>query len=308
MTEPAAAPSRRATVVNTAISVAVAAGLCVYAARGLSAAAVREGMGALSLPVLAGALVVFTATYYAMEILGFGMTWRRHVWDQMPWSHVRALVCGKQILFLVFPLLTKTVGPLYFWRRRRISPLLAVGASEMIGGAELTVAAAASLAGAVQVSFALAAALGAALAIAVALVLLRRAPAIAGLRFFRALREASAGELWFQLALRAAIQAIALACVWLLLAGMGARLDLGQLLTFGPIFVISGSSIVSIAGYGGPQGVAVEVLANRWGALSAPAALGFSLAWSTGLLVTQTLVGAFHFPRMVQLLRAHGDG
>lgn len=311
------APSLRLgrALLNTGATLLVAAGLVAWAARGVSFEELRTGLQGMKPAWVVPPLVLFALSFFTVDVLGFGLSWRRHLAPDVPWSHVRALVCGKQVLFAVLPVLTKLVPPLYFWRHRRIPPLRTVGTSELISASELgavmLLVSGTLLVADVAIGPALTAVVGAWWAFTLASLawlwsprLRHTLPWLRKAALFHAWVRLTPSELALQLGLRMAYQLASLACLWLLLAGLGARLSLSQLLAFGPLFLLSGFLPVSMAGYGGPQGLAVALLADGWGLLPRGQAMAFSLVWSTGLLLVELGVGAAFLPGLVSLLRA----
>jgi uncharacterized membrane protein YbhN (UPF0104 family) len=188
-----------------------------------------------------------------------------------------------------------------------------VGASELVSAAELVVvlgiASLTALLGPVDLDPRVTAVLVALWALLVGGALWvrrpRRAAAAAddGPGLLHALRTACGRDLLVQLGLRLAHQAVALVCVTVLLHGWGASPTIAQVLTFGPLFLVSGTLPISLGGYGGPQGIAVALLADAWGLLPAADALAFSLVWSTAVLLTQLVTGVVHLPRLTALVR-----
>lgn len=310
----------RRAAVSALGTLAVAAALCWWAARGVSFDDVRAGISLARPQVVAATLVLFTLSYFTVDVLGFALSWRRHLVPDLSWSVVRTLVCGKQVFFPVLPVLTKIVGPLYFWRHRGLRPLRVVGASEMIGTADLIAVVVLTTGSLIVSDVEIGSGFTTVLALCWILVLgglawLRsprwqhRLPRLRSAALFHAFLRASPSELATQLGLRAIHLAVTLVCIQLLLAELGAALSPSQLLAFGPLFVFSCSLPISLAGYGGPQGLAVALLASRWHLVPAGHALAFSLIWSTGLVAFQAGVGLAHLPGLVRLLGgrpAHG--
>ena len=81
----------------------VAAGLVAWAGRGVSVDELRAGLKGVTPARAVLPLALFAASFFTADVLGFGLAWRRHLAPDVPWSHVRALVCGKQVLFAVVP-------------------------------------------------------------------------------------------------------------------------------------------------------------------------------------------------------------
>lgn len=310
MSDARPAPSWGRIALRTVLTAGIAAAIIWWSLRGTDWAAVRDGLDPSVLPALMGCVLVFAVSFGTCDVLAFGAAWRRHLDPQVPWRDVRTLVLGKQLLFATVPLLTKTVPPAYFWRRRGLPLGRVVGASELVSMAELlvvlTVVAITALTGQADLGpTSTWVVVGLWLAMVVGACWVRRPGARGDLGgLLRALRTAAPRELVTQLGLRALHLTVAVSCVGVLLHRWGADLDLGRLVVFGALFLISGTLPISLGGFGGPQGVAVALLVHSWGVLSAPQALGFSLCWSTAVLVTQLATGTVHLPRLLRLLRA----
>jgi len=313
--ERALKPGRLRALLTSLVTLLAAAGLVAWAGRGVSLDELRAGLNGVAPAWVALPLALFAFSFFTADVLGFGLAWRRHLAPDVPWSHVRALVCGKQVLFAVVPVLTKLVGPLYFWRHWRIHPLRTFGTSELISaceiGAVMLLVTAAMLFTGVGIGPVLTSIVGAWWAAALVALLwlwsprLQSAlPRLRNMSLFYAWVRLKPRELSLQLGLRLAYQLAGVGCVWLLLAALGARLSFAQLLAFGPLLLLSGFLPVSMAGYGGPQGVAVALLADKWILMTRAQALAFSLVWSTGLLLIELGVGAMFVPALVRLLRA----
>lgn len=69
------------------------------------------------------------------------------------------------------------------------------------------------------------------------------------------------------------------------------NLALWQAIIFSPLFVASAFLPISIGGYGGPQGVAVVLLAQIWQVTDIEGAIAFSILWSTLFLLGRSSVG-----------------
>jgi hypothetical protein len=315
--ERALRPSRWRTLLNTGITLLLAAGLITWAARGIAFDDLRARLEGVTLSRVLLPLVLYALLFFATDVLGFGLLWRRLMTRDVPWSHVPPLVCGKQVLCAVAPVLTKLVAPIYFWRHLRIPPLRTFGTSEILSVCELG---AVVLLVSVELLFG-GAAIGPLLtplvvgfwAVALALLLWLWSPRLKAV--LPSLRKATflhdwvrlpPRELLLQLGLRLAYQFAGMGCVWLLLAGMGARLSLAQIFAFGPLLLLSSFMAISMAGYGGPQGVAVALLADAWGLMPRAQAMAFSLLWSTALLLIELVGGALFVPWLVRLLRTPG--
>ncbi len=301
-------------LLNTVATLVLAVGLVAWATRGLSFEELRAGLEGIRPAWVVPPLALFALCFFTLDVLGFGLAWRRHLAPDMPWPHVRAIVCGKQVLFALVPLLTKAVAPLYFWRHRRIHPLRALGASELISASEVAavmlLVSVTLLVSDVAIGPGLTAVVGGWWLVTLMGLAWLWSPwlrdTLPGLRrasLLHAFTRATPSELALQLGLRAAYQCVSLGCLWLLLVGMGARLSASQLLAFGPLFLLSGFLPISLAGYGGPQGLAVALLAERWQLLPQGKALAFSLVWSTGLLFVETGVGVTYLSRLLRLLK-----
>lgn len=305
----------RRAVVRSAGALAIAAGICWWAARGISTGDLLEGFRGLRPGPVIASLGLFAASFFTADVLGFGLSWRTHLAPEMRWRDIRALVCGKQLLALALPVLTKVVGPLYFWRHRRIPVTRALSASELVNACDLTTVVLFTSVPLVVSDVELGAGLTAVVAAWWVVVfagaawfwsprLQRVWPEVRRMGIFSAFASATPRELAKLVGLRVAHQVVLLACVWALLAEMGARLSPSQLAAFGPLFIFSGALPISLAGFGGPQGLAVALLAHRWQLVAPGQAMAFSLVWSTGFLALQMAVAVAHFPRMLTLLRA----
>jgi hypothetical protein len=306
-------------VIRSAVALVIAGGICAWAARGISHAELREGIHGIPLWPLLASLGFFTVSFFTADVLGFGLSWRAHLAPEMEWKDVRALVCGKQVLALALPVLTKVVGPLYFWRRWKISPARALGASELVNTCDLTTVvlftSVTLLVSDVELGTGLTVVVAAWWVLALAGGVWLWSPRLRNLwprarsaALLQAFTTTTRAELAKLMALRVAHQLVLLTCVRALLAGMGATLSPSQLAAFGPLFIFSGALPISLAGFGGPQGLAVALLAYRWRLMAPGQAMAFSLVWSSGFLVLQTAVAVAHFPRMLTLLRAKPHG
>jgi hypothetical protein len=300
---------------KTAGVACVAVFILWWASRGISSADLRAQLQDVRLGVVIATMAVFTLAYFTVEVLSVGTSWRKNLDPNVTWRDIRALICGKQVLFAVQPLLTKLVAPLYFWRHGRVAPWRAVSATEFVGICELTVVMSLVSAGVafsgLEVGVGLWVLVGAWWAlVALAAVwmssprLQQRFPKLAGSGLLYAFTHATRPHLAYQLVTRTALQLITLGCIWVLLAELGAKLTATQLLAFGPLFLYSSLLPISVGGFGGPQGLAVAVLAGRWHVLPPDRALAFSLVWSSGALILQATVGLVYLPRMVGLLRS----
>lgn len=301
------------------VALAIAVGICAWAARGISFDELRAGLEGVRPGVVLATLAVFTLSFFTADVLGFGLSWRRHLVPDVPWRDVRALVYGKQVLALALPVLTKVVGPLYFWRRHRIPPTHALSASELVNICDLTTVilfvSVTLLVSPVGIGLGLTAVVVAWWLVVLVIFawlwsprLQRYLPRLRGAGLLHAFARTTPGEVALFLCLRVAHQLVTLSCLWALLAEMGAQLSVSQLAAFGPLFIFSGALPISIAGYGGPQGLAVALLAHRWQLMPPGKAMAFSLVWSTGFLLLQLPVAVAHFPRMLNLVRAQPHG
>jgi hypothetical protein len=292
------------------MSAGAAGGLCWWALAGVDWHEVGAAMGGADVAVLAGLTVAYLAVFYAVEIAGFLVAYRRHLVADVPARHVAVLVGGKQLLGVVSPLLTKVVAPLYFRRRWEVPVLSAVGASELVGFADgvatlllvsAAVAVGAGLPGPLVASFA---GWWVVLAVYVVWAWAPHAPhapdgrrtRLRESKLLRPLARTAPRELAAQVALRLALGAASAVVVREVLAELGQGqaqgLGSGQLILLGTLVLSTAMLPLSVGGYGGPQGVAVLLLVEAWGVASREDALAFSLVWSTMFLVGRVVVGA----------------
>jgi hypothetical protein len=304
----------RATVRQLAVSLVAAVLIGAWALRGTDRTALAAAVAGADLALLVAATAAFVTLFSVVDVSGFLLAYRRHLDPAVPWRDVVVVVCGKQLLGLVNPLLTKTVAPTYFRRRRGVDVLTAVGASELVSLADTT---------AVFV-FVSVAALGAGLALpgAVQVVVVlwwvgcafqaaRRLPpldrtrlaAAAPGRLFAAFNRAGPAEMGAQVGLRIVLGLGTLAFVRVVLGDLGPALDPAQLLAFGALVMFTTQLPISIGGFGGPQGVAVLLLGHTWHVATDEQAVAFSLVWSTLLLAGRLAVSAPFAPALVRLLR-----
>jgi hypothetical protein len=102
--------------------------------------------------------------------------------------------------------------------------------------------------------------------------------------------EARPAELGTQIALRAVLASAMFATLWLLLLGSGHQLAVGQVATFGALFLFGSQLPVSVGGYGAPQGISVLLLADSWHVMGRPDAVAFSLLWSAAFLACRAVL------------------
>jgi hypothetical protein len=306
-------PLRRTTGV---LATAGAAGvICWWALRGVDRTALAGALHETRPAVIALVALGYTAAFYALDVTGFALVYRRHLTPQVPIRHVATIVCGKQLLGLIFPPLTKLIAPVYFHRRWRVGMARTLGATEVLTIADAVVVIAFVLAGAALGSTGLPAGvalLGISACVVLALFLLwawlpaarRVFPRIRRSEFLAAFIRSSPAEMTMQLALRLALVLAMLAAWWLLLLGSGHRLGPGHLAQFGALFLLATQLPVSVGGYGGPQGVCVLLLTDTWKMLPRADAVALSLLWSTAYLLSRALISAFFAAPMIRLLRS----
>jgi hypothetical protein len=123
-------------------------------------------------------------------------------------------------------------------------------------------------------------------------------------KLLRALADTTPRELAAQVGLRLALGLASAAVARQVLAelGQGSHLGAGQLALLGALLFSTAMLPLSVAGYGGPQGVAVLLLVEAWGVATREDALAFSLVWSTIFLVGRLIVGAALAVPLVRLL------
>lgn len=305
----------RAIVVNSLVTAAIAGAVCWWALRGVDTSELGAALDRADPVVMVALSAAATAAFFAADITGFVLVYRRHLAPGVPVRDVAALVCAKQLPGLVTPILTKAVAPLYFRRRWGVPVLRTVGASEIITFADAFVVlclvtsafafGALDLPTAVLVFVAVWWIYAALYSTWAWLPAARRIlPGLREREFFRAFATARPREIAVQIGLRAGLAAVNAAVMWLMLAELGLRLDAGQTLVFTSIFLFATQLPVSVGGYGGPQGVTPLLLVSTWHLTDREQAAAFSLIWSTLLLAGRALAGvAFALPA-VRLLRA----
>ncbi len=308
----------RSLLLNSGLTLALAGSVLWWAVRGVSSTQLREGLTGVRPWVVAATMAVFTLTFFTVEIIGLGTSWRRSLDRTTAWRDIRTLVCGKQVLFFIQPLLTKIVAPIYFWKRARIRPTVSVSATEFVGIAEVFSVLVLVTLGLVVSDVGVGTGLTVTVAVSWIVIgllagmasarLQRRFPRLRTVGLLQAFTSATPRQAAFQVALRTGLLLVTLGCLWVLLAEMGARLSLAQLLAFGPLFIYAATLPVSVGGFGGPQGLAVMLLAGQWAVLAPNRALGFSLVWSTGILLCESAVGLAHLPRLLELLGVRRSG
>ena len=311
-------PARRAPLrrIITALVTAGAAGaICWWALRGVDRTALAQALHETRPAVIALSALGYTAAFYALDITGFALVYRRHLTPQVPIRHVVTIVCGKQLLGLIFPPLTKLIAPVYFHRHWRVGMARTLGATEVLTVADAAAVIAFFLAGAALGSTGLSAdvvLLGVGACVVPALLLFwawlpaarRVFPRMRRSEFLAAFIRSSPAEMTVQLALRLALALAMLAAWWLLLLGSGHRLGPGHLAQFGALFLIATQLPVSVGGFGGPQGVCVLLLTDTWKLLPRSDAVALSLLWSTAYLLSRALISAFFAAPMIRLLRS----
>lgn len=300
------------------LTVVVAAALCWWSLRGVQWTtlldAVRRSSPALVVATVAG----YTIAFCALDTAAFTLVYRTHLAPQVPIRHVATIVCGKQLIGVLFSPLTKIVATLYFHRRRGVPVLRTLGASEVLTVADTIVLVGFIVVGTVFVDDLPAGTLvtAALMAVVLALFLLWAwLPAARGLlprlrrnAFMSVLVRTSPGQMAVQLGLRLGLVLAMAVSWWLLLLSNGVELDLGRLLQFCSVFLVATQLPTSIAGYGGPQGTCVLLLADAWGLMSRVDAVALSLVWSTAYLVARVGIGFLFAVPMVKLMRVDEKG
>jgi hypothetical protein len=312
------APARKGLLRRTAGAVATAGAagvICWWALRGVDRTALARALHETHPSVIALVALGYTAAFYALDVTGFALVYRRHLTPEVPVRHVMTIVCGKQLLGLIFPPLTKLIAPVYFRRHWRVGIVRTLGATEVLTIADAVVVIASVSAGTALGRTGLPAGivlLGIGACVALALFFLwawlpaahRVFPRIRGSQFLAAFIRSSPAEMTMQLTLRLALVLATLAAWWLLLLGSGHRLGPGQLAQFGALFLVATQLPVSVGGYGGPQGVCVLLLTDTWKLLPRADAVAVSLLWSTAYLLSRALISAFFAAPMIRLLRS----
>lgn len=256
------APARKGLLRRTtsALATAGAAGaICWWALRGVDRTALARALQETHPAVIALVALGYTAAFYALDITGFALVYRRHLTPHVPIPHVVTIVCGKQLLGLIFPPLTKLIAPVYFHRHWRVGAARTLGATEVLTIADAVVVIAFVSAGAALGSTGLPADIvlpGIGACVALALFLLwawlpaahRVFPRIRRSEFLAAFIRSSPAEMALQLALRLALVLAMLAAWWLLLLGSGHRLGPGHLAQFGALFLVATQLPVSVGG------------------------------------------------------------
>jgi hypothetical protein len=302
------------TVRQLAVCLVVAGAIGAWALRGTDRAVLAAAVADANLAVLAAATLGFVMLFSVIDVSGFLLAYRRHLDPAVPWRDVAVVVCGKQLLGLVNPLLTKTVALTYF-RRRGVDVLTTLGASELVSIADTTAVFVFVTVAAVGTGLALPGAVQVVLAlwwVGVAWQVVWRSPALAGTRravaprgrLFAAFNRAGPGELGAQVGLRIVLGAGTLAFVRVVLGDLGPALGPAQLLAFGALLMFTTQLPFSIGGFGGPQGAAVLLLSHTWHVASDEQAAAFSLVWSTLLLVGRFALSAPFALALARLLRS----
>lgn len=263
--------------------------------------------------LVALAVAGYTVAFCALDTAAFTLVYRGHLVADVPVRHVAAVVCGKQLLAVVFSPLTKVVATLYFHRRWRVPVLRTLGATEVLTVADTIVLVALLVGGALFVDGMPAGTLvlGSSLAVLPALLLLWAwLPAARGLlprlrrtAFLSVLVRTSPAQMSAQLGLRFGVVVAMGVSWWLLLLSNDVALDLGRLLQFCSVFVVVTQLPISVAGYGGPQGACVLLFADVWELMSRVDAVALSLLWSTAYLVSRLVVGSLFAVPLLNLLR-----
>ena len=311
--------SSRGTALRRALPAALcAAGLCLWLSRTAPRGALTAALQTVRIGSIAAILSGWALVMVSVEVWGFLLVCRRHLVPQLGARDAAAIVCGKQLLAPFLSGMTKFVAPLTLWRRFHIPPLRTVGSTELISAAEtaaLTVLATlAFLIAGSRHSLIVAGALGAYwlfLLTAVGFRSIAQRSAffarLLRLQLFAPLAHTTLRDAAMLLSLRAVYAVISMSCIWLILRELGVHLPVVQVPIFGALLLFSELLPISIGGYGGPQGVAVLILATDWQACTVAQALAASLVWTTGMLAVRCLVGVVALPRLLTLLHRAED-
>jgi hypothetical protein len=300
---------------NTLPSLVVAAAVGWWLWRTVPHDAVRAALLPVRVGVVAAALAAWGACFVTVEVVGLGMVWRRHLVPTLAWRDAASLVCGKMILSPLVPGLTKLVPIAAFWRRARLPPTRVLGAGEIINASEVAVLISLATVGIVLGGVGAGAVVWSGLAgywsFILGLIALRCASArvrllsrIGRLALFAPWMATRAHEALQILSLRALLAVSSISCIGVILREVGIALAPLQALAFAALLLFASFLPISVGGYGGPQGVAVLVLAHDWNLCSPARAVSASLVWATGTLVVQLCAGTLALPRLWGLVRS----
>lgn len=300
-------------VIRTSITVVAAVAICVWSLHGVDLAELGDALRRADQWMVFAVMLGYTAIFYLADVSGFGLVYRGYLTPRVSWWQVTVIVCGKQLLGLLFPLLTKVVAPLYFRRRWGIPVLRTLGATQLLSCSDLIVTivfvAGGALTGGLQLPplvLIVGGGLWAMLVLGLAWLWLpagsRLMPKVRHSEFFAVFTEAGPRELVVQIALRCMVTVAMFGSLWLLLLSSGHSLEIGQLATFGALFLLVSQLPVSVGGFGGPQGVSVLLLTDSWHVLDRADSVAFSLLWSTAFLICRTVLSLPFAVPMVRLL------
>lgn len=297
----------RAAVIAASVVVASAAGW--WALAGVDRAELGDALTGVDTTAALAATAVYLGVFYAAEIAGFLVVYRRHLVAEVPSRDVAVVVAGKHLLGAVSPLLTKAVAPLYFRRRWSVPVLRTVGASELVGFADvlstLLLLSASLLVGGARLPAPLALAFGVWWLVVVLYAVWAWTPTVRPSRLreaklLQAFARTTPRELAVQVALRLAVGLGALVLLHQILAELGHSLAPGRLVLLGSLLLFTSMLPIAVGGYGGPQGVAVLLLVEAWDVMGREDALAVSLLWSTLFTLGRVAVGV---PLALPLLR-----
>jgi hypothetical protein len=298
---------------QTAVTVLLAGLLCWWAVRGMDWPVLRRTLAAVELWRFGVVVLGYVAVFYALDVAGFVLAYRRHLVRRVPVRDIVVVVCGKQLLGVVLPVLTKAVAPVYFRRRWGIGALRTIGASELVSFADSV---------AVSTTASLALSLGRVpLPAAYTWVLVVWWILTAGYLigawvvprgWWRRLRgsallspfaSATPGEMAAQVGIRVLGLVVTAGVLAVLLAEAGIRVGAGQLALFAPLLLFSAMLPVSVGGFGGPQAVAALLLHDVWRVTDDAGAVAFSVLWSSAFLLGRLVLSAPFAVPLAGLLR-----
>ncbi|SDG51100.1 Lysylphosphatidylglycerol synthase TM region [Lentzea fradiae] len=300
------------------LTLTAAALLCWWSLSGVDWATLPDAVRRAHPGLVVAAVAGYTVAFCVLDTAAFTLVYRKHLAAAVPVRHVATIVCGKQLLGVVFSPLTKLVATLYFHRRWRVPVLRTLGATEVLTVADTIVLVGLVVVGTGTVDGmpAGASVLAALMALALALFLLWAwLPAARGVlprlrrnAFLSVLVQTSPAQMLAQLGLRSCLVLAMAASWWSLLLANGVDLDFGRLVQFCSVFLVVVQLPVSVAGYGGPQGACVLLLSDAWGLMSREDAAVLSLLWSTAYLVSRVVIGFLFAVPAVRLLRVDEKG
>ncbi|MEU9451476.1 hypothetical protein [Streptomyces sp. NPDC048277] len=292
---------------------AATAALCWWALRGVDRAALAHAARGTDVTVVALVALGYTAAFSLLDVARFTLVYRRHLAPHVPVRDVTVIVCGKQLLGVFFPPLTKLIAPLYFRRRWQVGAIRTLGATEVLTVADgivvvTCVGAGAAFGGGLPGG---AVPVGSAIATVLAAFLLwmwlpaarRVLPRVRGSAFLSVIARTRPAEMAVQLLLRFG-GVVAMCAAWQVLTlAVGADLGRERLAQFCAVFLLATQLPLSVGGYGGPQGVCVLLLTDTWHLLSRADAVALSLLWSSMYLLSRALLSSLFVIPMVRLLK-----